>query len=244
MKTKCIVGALMLIAAQGCNYMTVKPKTMFVTFVIDKTDTLTVVDQLEIGHVKNLLPIEKNDKLGVSLTFYTVTDTRYTKSFTETLNSHSEMDVNDYERPSEVESFLDDVEKDIEKIKKDTKPLKQSYVFHPLFDGLNELATLKDAGKRQCIVLSDLAENSPFFSVYKKKDFALLSKDPEKFREKLEQEYPLERSLKGIEVFFIHQTGTHDDSIFHEMATFLEEYLRDNGATVEIAGSLDEINIE
>lgn len=242
MKTSSLmVGAFMLMAAQGCRYLNEKPKDVRLTIIVDITDTLTVVSELELQHIKDMLPDTGNDKQGIAVTLSKITDTRYTQSFSEVLSSHSEMDMDDYGRVSEVKDFFDAIEKDIAKIKKNKGELKQSHVFHALFEALNDLASTKDAGRKQLVMLSDLGENSPFFSVYRKKDFALLTKESSKLKEKIEQEYPLEYSLKGIDVFFIHQTGIHDDVIFHEMATFLKEYLEEHGATVAIASSCDEI---
>ena len=236
-----VVGAFMLMATQGCRYLNEKPKDAHLTVIVDLTDTLTIVSEFELQHIKDMLPDTGNDKQGVVVTLSKITDTRYTQSFTEVLASHSEMGLDDYGRVSEVKDFFDAIEKDIAKIKKNNGELKQSYVFHALFEALNDLSCVKDAGRKQLVILSDLGENSPFFSVYKKKDFALLTKEPDKLKEKIQQEYPLEHSLKGINVFFIHQTGIHDDVTFHEMATLLQEYLEEHGAHVEIASSFDEI---
>jgi hypothetical protein len=206
---------------------------------------MSVVSELDKDAIKSVLNIQDKSNQGAVVTFYSISDTRYTRKYTETLPSKTEWELNSFERVKETQQFYERIGKDIKEIKSDMYERKQSYLFHSFFTALNDLAVTEKKGPKVLAIVSDLGQNDKqLFSVYSKKDMALLKNSPEKLIEKIDNTYPLKGSIETIHIFFVHRTGIHNDQTYHLMLNFLTTYLQTKGCLhISAVGSMNEIII-
>lgn len=244
MKPQIILGLLFPIFAMGCA-LHEKPPAIEFTAVVDLTeDSIATVQELNVGNIKGITRSEQNLKQGITVTLKSISDTRYGQSYTSVLPSVSELNMNDLERKKEQTQFWDKVESDIQTIKNQTHDRKQSYVIHGIVSALNSLTNNKDKGVQILAILSDLAENTPTFSVFNRRDFSLLKKEPEKFKKYIDASYQPSGSIHNVQIYFVHRPGANDE-VYHLMATILKEYFLEKGAkSVQTVGSMDEITID
>lgn len=120
--------------------------------------------------------------------------------------------------------------------------LSNSECFATIASQLRKLANSK-CEKKRLYVFSDLAQNSPDFSIYDSDNRQQLQKDPKAVGELLMQRSQLPKDLKGIEVYFCYQPRTKaEDSRFLDAAGMYEILLADRGAVLHILASNENLN--
>jgi len=245
MKTRLlfILGMLTTWMVVGCS-KSHKTDQLHVVFAGDITDTAMLgFHSITVDGFKHLFQLEYHPLMGIELRFVTISDSRYNPTFVVNLPKHSsDLTTSEIERLDEEQRFFRQVEQHLLAIQSKAQERKQSFVYATLFKELQLLANKTGSGRKVLLFASDLAENSPSFSVFKKSDRKMLDREPEKVMEMLAHQYPMQSPVAGIQVFFIHES-TSDDGIYHSSVTMLTDYLTQQGCIVQAVGSLNEINL-
>jgi len=120
---------------------------------------------------------------------------------------------------------------------RNTRETNHSQVFYALSIALGELSK-SHTDRKFLIVLSDLAENTDGFSVYKPGMLDLLKANSDSMATILHLNR-LPKSLKGITVYFVHAPqNLVDDERFGVISTFLRLILEEREAKVIITSNL------
>ncbi|MFZ2205512.1 MAG: hypothetical protein WAV23_02895 [Minisyncoccia bacterium] len=145
---------------------------------------------------------------------------------------------NEFEREKEIKNFRTEVSKILEEGGKSSKGKSNSSVYLPITHELNEVGKSK-ANRRVVLIYSDLMENTADISFYSKKQFLLLTKNPDSIQKKFEQMQVLQ-NLNGVEVNFIYQPiDSKSDKVFTIVSTFFKQLLEAKGAKVNISANIN-----
>ena len=142
------------------------------------------------------------------------------------------------ERDKEIKNFKNEVLQIVTAAGNDIVGKNNSSVFLPIANALNELARSK-AQRRVLLIYSDLMENTMDISFYTKKQFQLLTTNPDSIKKQFEHLQTLQ-NLNGIEVNFIYQpTDSQNDKVFAIVSAFYKKLFEDKGAKVNISANIN-----
>lgn len=114
---------------------------------------------------------------------------------------------------------------------------EQSNIFEPILTAANELST-SNTSRKVIIVSSDLQENTPLFSYFKKADSILLKTNPDEVERILLNGTPV-KDLKGVTIYLIHTPRSlHDDDLFNQFAKLYKRFYEKHHAVVIIQNNL------
>ncbi len=143
--------------------------------------------------------------------------------------------MTEQQRKLHVKRFLKDTEA-LLKQKPSQATKEQSYLYYGIASELNELSR-NNAIHKVAIIVSDLLENTPAFSIYRTHDRQLLLEQPDSVIRLFQRELPLE-DLSGIKVHIVYQATPEDHELFTAMSRLYETMFSRKGARVQVAGNL------
>jgi hypothetical protein len=237
--TKILIISAFLLA--GCDDIISKRSGNCVGLIIDISDTLKVVNsELTIEKVEPMFTLDQDYNSSAKCQLATINDIRYTEVSVINIEGDRLFSSNLIQRDTLIKSFYQDIEKNIKNIKNQPKGTKGSFVCYSIAKMLTDIVNCEDCINKKVIVLSDLAENTPAFNIYKEADRRLIEKNPKAFYKLLDREYPVP-NLNGIELVFVNRPpdSTHDEQ-YHLLSQSLKTYYQDRGAKVTITASLPE----
>lgn len=114
---------------------------------------------------------------------------------------------------------------------------KQSKIFLPFLNAVNELSDTK-AKNKIIVCASDLQENNKIFTCFDPINMTLLKKDPDLIEMVLLQGNTV-KSLRNMTIYLIHHPrNERDDELFNMMAHFYKRFYEAYGAKVYIQDNL------
>ena len=179
---------------------------------------------------------------GAQVNLTTITAFRANKEYRTELKAETPSESNHRSRVHVIREMMVNIHQDLQTIQLDPVGTSHSLVFYTLFTQIRKLSECRECSeKRTLVVVSDLQQNGPEFSILKNADWLLLSTKPEAIEYGLDTMYHLDPELtNGIRVVFAHRPGTmRDDDRFHVIAKFLETYLSKKGVVVETRTSFN-----
>lgn len=228
----------------GCatSNRTQYPITKCVSGLVDITDSLFEVEHLHTRQVAPLLPVlQKGEHLfeGALFRIGLITDTRMTETKVVSIPWEDNYETTEGIRTEVVDTFAAQLTKAIEYFKTLPLGLPKSTVFEKLAMELTTLSECSVCTERTLIVLSDLRQNNPIFNAYDSVEFAHFTTCQTCF-DSLLTLYSFPISLKGITIYFIHQSlNMSDDEGFFLIASTLKRNFVGRGAKVIISSTLD-----
>lgn len=212
-----------VISSIACNGFLTEPKGNTVGILVDLSDTFKQVNDLSIEELKPIFTINKNPYAPAKCILATITSLRYTETQKFSISGEREFESNIIERKRNIDTFYSQIEQTLKLLKSGTIGSNGSFVCYALSKMLLEISNCNDCQGKKVIVFSDLMEHTAF-SVYDKKQYALLKTNPETVRQILDREYPLP-PLGGIEIVFVHRpTNKGEDENFHTVSQFFKWY--------------------
>ena len=235
MKINILIFIVLVIVTVNFSCTQKKQFATEITVLYDITDKQS--SQPTTNEILSLYDLE-NKWNGAMFRFTKLTDVSYNQEKEANLETKNEWLSNELERDKEIKNFKNEVLEIIgSSIKEETRKSNSS-LYIPIANELNKLSQNK-SDKRVLVIYSDLMENTPDLSFYRKRDFELLKINPEQVQKQLEKLAVL-NSLSGIEVYFIYQpSDTKSDQIFQTISQFYKKLLEDRGAKVTISANLN-----
>ncbi len=205
----------------------------------DITDTLFAIDALSENTIcKGLSVTTDNPNAGATVHFIPITNMRYTKDNAVIIPCDIEQD-NEWERKLAIDSFKRLIQLQCDSVKTHHKGINGSAIFENLEYVLQRASECKGYNSLDIKVLSDLRQFSPLCNTYDTNKLSEFMIAPTLCGDWFDNTYYIPVSLKGITIWFIHQSKTvSEDHAFHIISTFLKFYLEDKGAKVFIQTTL------
>ena len=170
--------------------------------------------------------------------FQNLSDVSYNQRSQVRIEPQSKWLSNEMERQGEIKKFKIAIESKLEQIPSNTIEKENSSIYLPIVRELNQLSQSK-SDRRILVVYSDLMENTPEFSFYRKGDFELVKNQPDSLQKRFEKEL-LISPLGGIEIYFIYQPkDIKSDGRFQLISEFYRNLLESKGAKVTISANLN-----
>lgn len=230
-------GIMMMSVLFTCCINNDKRKADCVHVLWDKTDT-ALHDTIKADQLYDFLPVTSTEPLrGAFVRFSLVTQLKHTPSYTASIPAVDALSSNEIERKKDIQEFKDEIETHIRTCKQAPVGYEYSEIFSAIKASIESLAVCADCtGRRVLVVLSDLHQNTPAWSVFDTVKWNALLKNPEL----IDSLVPVSGSLKGIELYLVHQPGNiTDDTLFDGMSQVFN-HLEKKGIKVHIVSSLNQ----
>lgn len=224
----------------ACQQNKNNEQSLYIGLLIDRTDSFDEVKNFNNQIILKLLDFEKNPNLAKCFQVASISDTRYNLTYKEYLETApNEFENNEIERLEKIDTFTKKINQNIKKIIQEPIGLNGSYVFYALAEMLNNANKIEPNGIKKIIVLSDLVEYTPLLNGLKLETLEKYKKDPKKFIEFMEKEYPI-NNTKNMSVYFIHVVkDKQDDKRFYLISKLIKGYLGKKGIEVVIGSNLN-----
>lgn len=229
------LGILLLITLLvGC----VSEKNTTTELVIARDVTDSIIAQPKTEEIFNLFGLTENPLNGAIFKFQNLSDVSYNQRSQVKIEPQNKWLSNEMERQGEIKKFKIAIESKLEQSPSNTIEKENSSIYLPIARELNQLSQSK-SDRRILVVYSDLMENTPEFSFYRKGDFELVNNQPDSLQKRFENEL-LISPLGGIEIYFIYQPkDIKSDQRFQIISEFYKKLLESKGAKVTISANLN-----
>lgn len=237
MKATILITILLLGAGTLTAVYTYKaPTTTDIDVLRDITDS--AIAQPDPKGILSMYNLSGNNMWNGGIFSYSdVSDVSYNKTTQVKIEAVNQWLSNELSRNKEVKDFDDSITNVILNAQKDSIGKTHSSIYIPLASELNLLSQSKSQ-RRILIVYSDLMENDLDVSLYAKKEFQLLSSNPDSLK-KLFERWQLLSSLTGIEIFLVYQPANAvSDQQYRVVSQFYKNMLEAKGAEVTIKANL------
>ncbi|QMU63091.1 MAG: hypothetical protein GKR88_01575 [Flavobacteriaceae bacterium] len=170
---------------------------------------------------------------GIEISYIPIIDTRYTERHAFTLSKSSAGWLSNEDSRRRSRRALSTQFRDtLAKYCVNDKPLKYSAIFGTIVTELNRLASKQ--GVRKLILISDLKEHSPIFSIYDPRQARRLLKYPKDVQARFESMVRLADNYKGINVELIHLPSPEEEQHFSAMVALYRAVIESRGGTLTI----------
>ncbi len=232
-----VLASLLSILVLGCG-SDAQPTTHNLSMVVDKTEGSQVTHSAYFA-LKTLKKTPLYDGMNLRLT--TISDTRYnqTQRFVMDTGATGWL-ANDHQRRTARRVLLKHFKDSLDVLNNRQQSYTRSEVFRLVVSELNVLASA--TGNRKLVLISDLKENSSFFSVYTPNQLRLLNRNLEGATSLFEANASLVEDLSGITVEIIYQPTLKDDALFARLVLLYQSILEPRGAIVRV-GNQNTINL-
>lgn len=230
-----MLGILLLITLLvGC----VSEKNTTTELVIARDVTDSIIAQTKTEEIFNLFGLTENPLNGAIFKFQNLSDVSYNQRSQVKIEPQNKWLSNEMERQGEIKKFTIAIESKLAKSTIDSIEKENSSIYLPIARELNQLSQSK-SDRRILVVFSDLMENTPEFSLYRKGDFELLKNQPDSLQKRIEKQL-LISPLSGVEIYFIYQPkDIKSDERFQLISEFYKKLLVSKGAKVTISANLN-----
>ncbi|MBI5538555.1 MAG: hypothetical protein HY951_00720 [Bacteroidia bacterium] len=227
-----LISIAIITLITGCNSQ--EQSTTAVVLLHDITDIH--IAQPDTQEILSLFDLQNKWNGGI-FQFKELTDVSYNQIKQAKLEPQNKWLANEFDREKEIKKFTNEVVKIIKNRSRYNAEKANSAIYFPIANELNKLKNIK-AQRHILVVYSNLMENAPDLSFYKRDDFEKLKSNPEQIIRIFEKQETLE-TLNGIEVYFIYQpTENISDQKFQIISGFYKKLLEDKGAKVNISANL------
>jgi len=229
------LGILLLITLiVGC----VSEKNTTTELVIARDVTDSIIEQPKPEEIFSLFGLTENPFNGAIFKFQNLSDVSYNQRSQVKIEPQNKWLSNEMERQGEIKKFKIAIDSKMAQNSNDSVEKGNSSIYLPIARELNELSQSK-SDRRILVVYSDLMENTPNFSFYRKGDFELVKNQPDAVQKRFEKEL-LISPLGGIEIYFIYQPkDIKSDARFQIISEFYKKILESKGAKVTISANLN-----
>ncbi|HTB30985.1 MAG TPA: hypothetical protein VK808_03115 [Bacteroidia bacterium] len=235
MKRTLIILTLLAAGGLGVYYSIPKQSTTEISVMRDITSQQLA--QPEITSIMPLYKLDSNEWNGAIFRFSNITNLSLNQMVEVTIPSENKWLSNEFDRAKAIKAFTGQITNILTVAQSDTVGRWNSSIYLPLSTELN-LLSQSSAQTKVLLAYTDLMEYEPNLSFYSKKVLALLVNNPDKVKQYLEKQQPL-NNLKGIEVYLIYQPeNTTDDSQYRVVSNFYKQMLESAGAKVTITPNL------
>jgi hypothetical protein len=235
MKTSIIILLILASVGTGIYFSIPKPETGIISTFRDITSPQTA--HPDSASILPLFGLSDNPWGGADYRSQDFTDVGINPVKEVSIPSANKWSGNSFDRNKEVKTFYGGVAQIISDSAKELVGREHSSIYIPLANELNFLSA-QHATHTVLLAYTDLMENLPDFSLYRKKDFNLLLQSPEKVRDYFLKQVPL-NDLHGIVVYLIYQPeNTTDDYQYRIVSGFYKTLLENAGAKVTITANL------
>lgn len=206
--------------------------------VIARDVTDSIIEQPKTEEIFNLFGLTENPLNGAIFKFQNLSNVSYNQRSQIKIEPQNKWLSNEMERQGEIKKFKIAIESKLAESTIDSIEKENSSIYLPIARELNELSQSK-SNRRILVVYSDLMENTPELSFYRKGDFELVKNQPDALQKRFEKEL-LISSLGGIEIYFIYQPkDIKSDQRFQIISEFYKKLLESKGAKVTISANLN-----
>ncbi|HRH03430.1 MAG TPA: hypothetical protein PLN13_09205 [Bacteroidia bacterium] len=225
---------LLIILLVGC----VSERNTTTELVIARDVTDSIIEQPKPEEIFNLFGLTENPLNGAIFKFQNLSDVSYNQRSQVKIEPQNKWLSNEMERQGEIKKFKIAIESKLSEIPSDSVEKENSSIYLPIVRELNQLSQSK-SDRKILVVYSDLMENTPEFSFYRKEDFELVKNQPYSLQKRFEKEL-LISPLSGVEIYFIYQPkDLKSDARFLIISEFYKKLLESKGAKVTISANLN-----
>ncbi|TAL59487.1 MAG: hypothetical protein EPN85_09265 [Bacteroidetes bacterium] len=141
------------------------------------------------------------------------------------------------QRAEKINQFQKSIEDIITKNKQIPVGKNNSSIYFPIAEELNRLSQ-STSERKYLLIYSDLMENNPVFSFYKKEKLNEISATPDSIKNVLESQLKI-KTLGGITIYLIYQpANTTEDEQYKIVSKFYKELFENKGARVIITANI------
>lgn len=235
MRTLIITLILLLIVGTVIYYEMPKTESTVVTVMFDITSEQKA--KPDFTSIMPLLGLHSNEWNGSVYRIQPITDVGMNVVKEASIAPENSWLNNSFDRDSEVNTFYHQVQQLISDSSQEAIGRAHSDIYVALATELNYLSSIS-ANHKVLLAYTDLQENLPDFSVYRKTDLDLLLQSPDKLKAYYLKKVPL-NNLSGIELYLLYQPdGIADDNLYRAISGFYKSLLESYGAKVTIEANL------
>lgn len=167
---------------------------------------------------------------GIEISLLNISDTKYNdrQSF-EIGQGKTGMLSNEDQRRKRIRLLKKQFDKQLKASNQKTYDYQRSDIFRVFAKELNRLSKLD--GNRSLVLISDLKEHSPVFSVYGKGKQQLFN-HLDDVKKVFESSINIEDNLQGITIYIMYQPNVSDAELFSQLITLYKSIVESRGATV------------
>lgn len=227
-----LLSATVLITA--CTTISKSPTTEVVTL---RDITEYHLSQPKADEILRLYGFDESQWLGGIFRFSDITQVSFNRTTQVKIESEPQLLSNRFQRQQKVEQFKKGIEDILSTAEQTPIGQRNSSVYFPMAQALNQLSQ-SSADKRYMLIYSDLMENEPGLSFYRKGKLSEIDEDADSLRADLENELPL-HSLNGITIYLLYEPAdVEQDSQYKIVSKFYKGLFESKGATVKIVPSI------
>ena len=234
---KVLIILIIFLASIATGFYTYKsPITTEMSILRDITDIHAA--QPDTNEISKLFDLSGENRWnGATFRFSNVSDVSYNRTSETKIAAVNKWLSNEIERSKQIKQFQNEVSQIITDSAGDSTGKDYSSVYLPLARELKNLSASK-AQKKIFIVFSDLMQNDFDVSLYDKKEFQLIQKNPDSLKKLFEEQEPLP-ALTGIEIYLIYQPeNAEKDKQYRIISEFYKNLIEEKGATVHVQANL------
>lgn len=235
MKTLIITSTILLLTGTTIYYEIPKTETTLVSVMYDITSQQTA--KPDVVNIMPLLGLSSNEWNGSVFRMQPITDVGMNEVKETNIEPENSWLSNSFDRDKSLNTYYSQVQQLISDSSHDAIGRAHSDIYVAIASELNYLSE-NTSNHKILLVYSDLEENLPDFSLYRKKDFNLLLQSPDKVQAYFLKKVSL-NNLKGVEVHFLYQPNDlADDNLYRAISGVYRSMLERAGARVTITANL------
>jgi hypothetical protein len=224
-----------LITACAVYIFTPKAASVEVAALRDVTEPFLI--QPKADEILRLYDFDKNKWNGGVFRYSEITQVSFNETEQVRIETENEWLSNRFRRDQKVKEFQKGVEDILTNAEQTKVGRNNSSVYFTIAAKLNELSQSK-ADKKYLLVFSDLIENEPGLSFYRKSSLSELSNDSGSLKTVLENQMKLP-SLQRITVYLLYEPADPmKDEQYKIVSKFYKELFESKGARVEITPNI------
>jgi hypothetical protein len=159
-------------------------KTQQQSLSIARDVTDSIIEQPKTEEIFSLFGLTENPLNGAIFKFQNLSDVSYNQRSQLKIEPQNKWLSNEMERQGEIKKFKIAIESKLEQSPSDTIEKENTSIYLPIARELNQLSQSK-SDRRILVVYSDLMENTPELSFYRKGDYELGEKSTGFITEKI-----------------------------------------------------------
>ena len=219
----------------GAGKTTVHTNTEIVSVLVDHTDKF--ISLPDITSIRSLYTLDSDHAKGAVFKLSEIEDIEYTPTVQLSIEPQSLLMQNPGERESAIKTFFSNVNASLIKLQSQPSEKPLSEIYPVIAREANTVAAMNGVSKR-LVVFSDLRENTPTFSVYRKSDQDELYNNPDSVAAQFQNAQTL-NNLSGLTVYLVYQAKNYNDSrLFGLISSLYVKMFEAKGATVIITANL------
>lgn len=215
--------------------ITPKPVTTEVIALRDITEPHLVQPKAE--DILPLYEFDKNQWNGGVFSFSDITQVSFNRAEQVSIDTEPEWLSNRFQREKKVKTFQEGIESILTKAGQTPVGKNNSSVYFPIAGALNALSQ-SSAERKYLLLYTDLMENEPGLSFYRKGKLRELDTDSDSLRIVFENQIMLS-PLKGITIYLLYTPADPvQDEQYKIVSKFYKNLFEDKGAAVKVTPNI------